>query len=52
MARRTHEALQQTAKLHEDYLVELAPDIDELLQHLYQSAAAPLARELGIPVKW
>lgn len=50
LARRTQDTLKQTAKLHEDYLVELAPAIDELLQHLYQSAAAPLARELGVPL--
>jgi hypothetical protein len=50
LARRTHEALKQASKLHEDYLVELTPATDELLTLLYASAAAPLARELGVPV--
>ncbi|SNR91101.1 hypothetical protein [Hymenobacter mucosus] len=52
LARRTHEALKQAAKLHEDYAVELAPAANELLQLLYASAAAPLARELGVPLQW
>lgn len=49
LARRTHEVLRQIAKLHDDYYVELAPALRELLLLLYASAAAPLARELGIP---
>jgi len=49
LARRTHEALKQTHKLHDDYHVELADDVNALLAELYQSAAAPLARELGVP---
>ncbi|TGE08301.1 hypothetical protein [Hymenobacter fodinae] len=49
LARRTHDVLKQTAKLHEDYLVELEPATNELLTLLYSSAAAPLARELGVP---
>jgi len=52
LARRTHEALKQAQKLHEDYHVELADTVNELLAKLYQSAAAPLARELGVPVQW
>jgi len=49
LARRTHEALRQTAKLHADYHLELAATVNQVLTQLYQSAAAPLARELGIP---
>jgi hypothetical protein len=49
LARRTHDALKQISKLHEDYHVELAPALNELLSLLYASAAAPLARELSIP---
>ncbi|SNC66730.1 hypothetical protein SAMN06265337_1710 [Hymenobacter gelipurpurascens] len=49
LARRTHDALKQAGKLHEDYLVELSPATNELLALLYASAAAPLARELGVP---
>ena len=49
LARRTHDVLQQVAKLHEDYYVELTPALNDLLALLYASAAAPLARELGIP---
>ncbi|WP_022823271.1 hypothetical protein [Hymenobacter norwichensis] len=49
LARRTHEVLKQIIKLHEDYRVEFAPAVNELLPLLYASAAAPLARELGVP---
>jgi len=49
LARRTHEVIRQVGKLHEDYHVELAPALNELLPLLYTSAAAPLARELGVP---
>lgn len=51
LARRTQEALKQAQKLHEDYHVELAGSLNELLARLYQSAAAPLARELGLPLR-
>ena len=50
LAKRTHEALRQTQKLHADYHLELTEAANQLLARLYQSAAAPLARELGIPV--
>jgi hypothetical protein len=50
LARRTHEVLRQTTKLHPDYLTELEPALNEVLALLYASAAAPLARELGVPV--
>jgi hypothetical protein len=50
LARRSHEVLRQTAKLHPDYLVELEPTLNEVLGLLYASAAAPLARELGVPL--
>ncbi|HEX8659949.1 MAG TPA: hypothetical protein VF690_20570 [Hymenobacter sp.] len=49
LTKRTHEALKQTAKLHEDYHLELAPTINEVLAALWQSGAAPLARETGLP---
>jgi hypothetical protein len=49
LAKRTHEALKQTAKLHEDYHVELAATANAVLAALWQSGAAPLARELGLP---
>jgi hypothetical protein len=49
LAKRTHEALRQTEKLHADYHLELAEAVNQLLTRLYESAAAPLARELGVP---
>ena len=49
LARRTHEALKQTTRLHEDYHVELAGTANEVLMALWESGAAPLARELGLP---
>ena len=49
LAKRTHEALKQTAKLHEDYHVELAETANVVLAALWQSGAAPLARELDLP---
>jgi hypothetical protein len=52
LARRTHEVLKQIARLHEDYHVELAPALNQLLKLLYASAAAPLARELEIPASF
>lgn len=52
LTRRTHEVLKSIGKLHEDYRIEYAPAVNELLALLYASAAAPLARELGLPVMW
>jgi len=49
LAKRTHEALKQTTKLHEDYHLELAATANAVLAALWQSGAAPLARELGLP---
>ena len=49
LTKRAHEALKQTAKLHEDYHVELAETANAVLAALWQSGAAPLARELGLP---
>ena len=49
LAKRTHEALKQTAKLHEDYHVELAETANVVLAALWRSGAAPLARELDLP---
>ncbi|MBD2768927.1 hypothetical protein IC235_13615 [Hymenobacter sp. BT664] len=49
LTKRTHEALKQTTKLHEDYLLELAPTANAVLAALWQSGAAPLAREAGLP---
>ena len=52
LARRTQEVLKAVGKLHEDYHLEYAPAANELLTLLYASAAAPLARELGLPTGW
>ena len=49
LVRRTQLALQAAHKLHEDYHLELAPAANTLLAHLWQSGAAPLAREAGLP---
>ena len=49
LARRTQDVLRAIGKLHEDYRLEYAPAVNELLPLLYASAAAPLARELGLP---
>ena len=49
LARRTHEALKQTARLHDDYHLELAKTANAVLAALWQSGAAPLARELALP---
>lgn len=52
LARRTAEVVKSIQKLHEDYHLEFAPALNELLALLYASAAAPLARELGVPREW
>lgn len=52
LARRTQEVFKAIGKLHEDYRVEFAPAANELLPLLYASAAAPLARELGVAAQW
>lgn len=52
LARRTHDVLIAIGKLHEDYRAEFGPAVRELLPLLYASAAAPLARELGVAVHW
>ncbi len=52
LARRAQEALRLTRKLHEDYHLELAPAATQVLGVLWQSGAAPLARELGLPRAW
>ena len=52
LTKRTYEALKQTAKLHEDYHLELAETVSTVLASLWQSGAAPLARELGLPRYW
>ena len=52
LARRTQDVLKAIGKLHEDYRVEYAPTVSELLTLLYASAAAPLARELGLSREW
>lgn len=49
LARRTQEALRQTTRLHEDFHLELAETANAVLAALWQSGAAPLARELGLP---
>ena len=52
LAKRTHDVLNAIGKLHEDYRVEFVPAANELLPLLYASAAAPLARELGVAASW
>ena len=49
LAKRTHETLKQTQRLHEDLHLELAETATAVLAALWQSGAAPLARELGLP---
>ncbi|WP_216726547.1 hypothetical protein [Hymenobacter siberiensis] len=49
LAKRTQEALRQTTRLHEDFHLELAETANAVLAALWQSGAAPLARELGLP---
>lgn len=49
LTKRTHETLKQTTRLHEDYHLELAETANAVLAALWQSGAAPLARELGLP---
>ena len=52
LTKRTHEALKQTARLHEDYHLELAETATAVLAALWQSGAGPLARELSLPRSW
>lgn len=52
LVRRTDTALRQAEKLETDYHVELADAINELLNNLWRTAAAPLARDLGLPKQW
>ena len=54
LVRRTQDALRQTQRLHEDYHLELADAANAVLAGLWQSGAAPLAREAGLPreVNW
>ena len=49
LVRRTQLALQAAHKLHQDYHLELAPALNALLTYLWQSGAAPLAREAALP---
>ena len=49
LVRRTQDTLRQTQRLHEDYHLELASAANTVLTALYQSGAAPLAREAGLP---
>ncbi|MFC6223697.1 hypothetical protein ACFP2F_10635 [Hymenobacter artigasi] len=41
--------MRQTTRLHEDFHLELAETANAVLAALWQSGAAPLARELGLP---
>ena len=52
LVRRTQEALKLSHRLHEDYYPELAATASEVLRALWQSGAAPLARELDLPRTW
>ena len=49
LTKRTQEALRQTTRLHEDLHLELTEAANAVLAALWQSGAAPLARELGLP---
>ena len=49
LTKRTQEALKQTTRLHEDHHLELAENANAVLAALWQSGAAPLAREAGLP---
>ncbi|MGY3091038.1 hypothetical protein ACVWYF_004102 [Hymenobacter sp. UYAg731] len=49
LTKRTQEALRQTTRLHEDFHLELAETANAVLAALWQSGAAPLARELALP---
>lgn len=49
LVRRTQDALRHTQRLHEDYHLELAEAANSVLAGLWQSGAAPLAREAGLP---
>ncbi|RAK66150.1 hypothetical protein [Hymenobacter edaphi] len=52
LARRADTALRLADKLDVDYHLELADAINELLTNLWGTAAAPLARDLGLPRQW
>ncbi|RTQ44869.1 hypothetical protein EJV47_27065 [Hymenobacter gummosus] len=52
LARRADTTLRLADKLDPDYHLELADGVNELLTHLWSSAAAPLARDLGLPRQW
>jgi hypothetical protein len=49
LTKRTYEALKQAVRMHEDYHLELADTANAVLAALWQSGAAPLAREAGLP---
>ncbi|GAC1368486.1 MAG: hypothetical protein NVSMB30_05070 [Hymenobacter sp.] len=51
LTKSVHDALRRTARLHEDYHLELAAAANAVLDALWQSGAAPLAREAGLPRK-
>lgn len=52
LARRADTALRLADKLEADYHLELADAVNELLTNLWSTAAAPLARDLGLPRQW
>ena len=52
LTRRTADTLRQAQTLHEDYHLELREAANAVLAGLWQSGAAPLAREAGLPQTW
>ncbi|KUG09817.1 hypothetical protein [Solirubrum puertoriconensis] len=52
VVRRTDTVLRQAEKLETDYHIELADAVNELLTNIWSTAAAPLARDLGLPKQW
>ncbi len=50
LVRRTADTLRQAQALHEDYHLDLREAANAVLAALWQSGAAPLAREAGLPL--
>ena len=52
LVRRTADTLRQAQNLPKDYHLELRDAANAVLAALWQSGAAPLAREAGLPERW
>ncbi|OGX89002.1 hypothetical protein [Hymenobacter coccineus] len=52
LVRRAQEALRLSQRLHPDYHLELAATAGAVLGALWESGAAPLARDAGLPRTW